>query len=61
MLWPVILLILGAAMTLFPRQMWRIEHIFSIKNGEPTDLYLAMMRMGGIFFMIAAVVCAIIA
>ena len=30
--------------------------MFTVKNGEPTELYLAFMRVGGVFFLIASVV-----
>ena len=47
-LWALILLVLGIVMLLKPEWLWKIEHIFTVKNGEPTDLYLALMRVGGI-------------
>lgn len=46
----VIVMLLGMAMIFIPETLWKIEHIFTVKNGEPTDLYLALMRVGGIFF-----------
>lgn len=33
-----------------PGLLWRIEHVFTVKDGEPTELYLALMRLGGGFF-----------
>jgi len=39
-----------------PELLWKIEHMFTVKNGEPTELYLAFMRVGGVFFLIASVV-----
>ena len=47
-LWALILLVLGIVMLLKPEWLWKIEHVFTVKNGEPTDLYLALMRVGGI-------------
>ena len=44
------LLILGILMLFKPELLWKI------KNGEPTELYLAFMRVGGVFFLIASVV-----
>ena len=49
-IWIVVLLLFGFAMLLKPEIIWKIEHIFTVKNGEPTDLYLTLMRLGGIFF-----------
>ena len=59
MLWIILLLALGLAMIFIPRILWKIEHIFSVKNGEPTELYLALMRIGGVVFVITAIICAI--
>ena len=50
------LLILGILMLFTPELLWKIEHMFTVKNGEPTELYLAFMRVGGVFFLIASVV-----
>ena len=50
------LLILGILMLFKPELLWKIEHMFTVKNGEPTELYLACMRVGGVFFLIASVV-----
>ena len=50
------LLILGILMLFKPELLWKIEHMFTVKNGEPTELYLAFMRVGGVFLLIASVV-----
>ena len=50
------LLILGILMLFKPELLWKIEHMFTVKKGEPTELYLAFMRVGGVFFLIASVV-----
>ena len=50
------LLVLGILMLFKPELLWKIEHMFTVKNGEPTELYLAFMRVGGVFFLIASVV-----
>ena len=50
------LLILGILMLFNPELLWKTEHMFTVKNGEPTELYLAFMRVGGVFFLIASVV-----
>ena len=50
------LLIIGILMLFKPELLWKIEHMFTVKNGEPTELYLAFMRVGGVFFLIASVV-----
>ena len=58
-IWIVVLLLLGFAMLLKPEILWKIEHIFTVKNGEPTDLYLILMRLGGIFFIGAGIIVLI--
>ena len=59
-IWIVVLLLLGSAMLLKPEILWKIEHIFTVKNGEPTDLYLTLMRLGGIFFIGAGIIVLIV-
>lgn len=58
-IWIVVLLLLGFAMLLKPEILWEIEHIFTVKNGEPTDLYLTIMRLGGIFLIGAGIIVLI--
>lgn len=58
-IWIVVLILLGFAMLLKPEILWKIEHIFTVKNGEPTDLYLTLMRLGGIFFIGAGIIVLI--
>lgn len=59
-IWIVVLIMLGLAMLLKPEVLWKIEHIFTVKNGEPTDLYLALLRLGGIFFIGASIIVLIV-
>lgn len=58
-IWLFLLFILGIMMIVKPELLWRIEHIFTVKNGEPSDLYITLMRIGGLFFIIASVICTI--
>lgn len=58
-IWIIILFILGLLMVLKPIVLWKIEHFFTVKDGEPTDLYVSLMRLGGVVFMVASVICAI--
>jgi hypothetical protein len=43
---------LGAAMAAAPRVFWKLEHFFSVKGGEPTELYLALTRLSGALFVL---------
>ena len=54
-LWVLVLLILGICMVCYPKMLWKIENLFTVKNGEPTELYLVLMRIGGLFFIICSV------
>lgn len=49
-LWVLLLMVLGCGMLFKPELLWKIEHMFTVKGGEPTELYLLLMRIGGIFF-----------
>lgn len=55
------LFILGVLMFLRPEWLWKLEHLFSVKGGEPTDFYLAMMRIGGVVFAVIAVIAVFFA
>ncbi|MEE0680791.1 MAG: DUF6199 family natural product biosynthesis protein [Candidatus Gastranaerophilaceae bacterium] len=59
-IWVILLIVLGLAMLIKPEILWRIEHMLTVKNGEPTELYLALMRIGGIFFAGAGIVVLIV-
>ena len=58
-LWWIVLFALGVVMLAEPKALWKLEHFLTVRNGEPTELYLLLMRLGGIFFLLAAVVCAV--
>lgn len=36
-IWIIVLAALGIAMIVKPEILWKIEHIFTVKNGEPYD------------------------
>ncbi len=55
-----ILFLLGTMMIVKPELLWKIEHIFTVKNGEPTELYMALMRIGGVFFVSVAVIMTVV-
>ena len=59
----VLLAVLGGFMLVNPRLLWKIEHLFTVKGGEPTEAYLALMRVGGavILLGIAVAVIALVA
>ena len=55
----VALFVLGVLMFWKPELLWKMEHLFSVKGGEPTDFYLSVMRIGGVVFAVLAVILAI--
>lgn len=55
----IALFALGVLMFWKPELLWKMEHLFSVKGGEPTDFYLSMMRIGGVVFAAIAVFLAI--
>ena len=55
----IALFVISVMMFWKPELMWKIEHLLSVKGGEPTDFYLSMMRIGGVVFAVIAVILAI--
>ena len=47
-------------MVINPELMWRIEHFFTVKNGEPTEFYITSMRLMGTFFLVCAIIMLIL-
>ena len=54
-----IIIVLGAFMIFKTELLWKIETFLTVKNGEPTDFYLAMNRLAGLVLIIAGVVMII--
>lgn len=57
----ILLALLGAAMILRPHFFWTVSHWLSVKDGEPTDLYIWFVRIsGGVFILLAVAVIGIL-
>ncbi len=54
-IWLIVLFVLGLLMIMKPELLWKIEHLLSVKDGAPSDLYLSGMRLGGVLFSACAV------
>ena len=54
--WIVVLLLLGIAMVGRPDLLWKIEHFWDVNNGEPPELYIALMRVMGAFCIIGCII-----
>lgn len=44
--------LLGVAMFFKPLWFWKIEVFFKMREGQPGDMYLNLMRFGGVAFLI---------
>lgn len=42
--WIVFLYILSIMMIVKPEILWKIEHFLTVKNGEPSDWYIAFFN-----------------
>lgn len=49
------LLVFGLLMLIKPEFVWKLDHFLSVKNGEPTELYLAVARISGLAFIAIAI------
>lgn len=59
-IWLIVLFLLGLVAVIWPDKLWEIEHFLTVKNGEPSEFYLAVSRVAGVFFMLAAIICGLI-
>lgn len=50
------IVLLGIAMVGKADLLWKIEHFWDVKNGEPSELYIALMRVMGTFCIIGSII-----
>ena len=55
----VLLFALGIMMISIPEKLWKLEHFLSVKNGEPSEFYIVMMRIGGVVFTSISVILSL--
>lgn len=54
-------IILGLLMMVKPEWFWKIEHFLDVKDGKPTEWYLAKLRLMGVgLFLLGAVACIVL-
>lgn len=53
----VLLLAVGAFLTVTPKTAWLLEYGWHYKNAEPSDLALAVNRIVGVLLIFAGVIC----
>ena len=59
-LWIILLFLIGLVAVIWPDKLWKLEHFLTVKNGEPSEFYLAVSRVAGVFFMLTAIICGLI-
>ncbi len=55
----IFLYVLSILMIIKPKLLWKIENIFTVKNGEPTDFYITFLQINGVLLLIGAVIVTI--
>lgn len=54
------LLISGIIMIVNPMFVWKVDHFLSVKDGEPTELYIKLTRFLGGICILAAIIGGLI-
>lgn len=54
------LLISGIVMIVNPMFVWKVDHYFTVRDGEPTDLYIQLVRILGVVCILVAVIGGLI-
>ena len=52
----VVFIILGIWMIFNPEMFWAFDHMFSVENGEPTEMAIIFLRIRGVLLIILGVV-----
>ncbi len=55
----LVLLLLGIFFVAAPETVWKIRHVFTVRNGEPTNFAIWSIRFSGILLLIVAVVAVV--
>ena len=58
----ILFLVLGIFCMATPETIWQLQHMFTVKDGEPTDFALISIRVSGVLFLLlsAAIVLSIL-
>lgn len=54
------LLISGILMIVKPEFVWKVDHFLTVKDGEPTDLYIRYIRILGVVCILVAIIAEIV-
>lgn len=53
----ILFLVLGIFCAAAPETIWQLQHMFTVKDGEPTDFALIFIRVsGGIYLLLSAAI-----
>ena len=58
----ILFLVLGIFCVATPETIWQLQHMFTVKDGEPTTFVLISIRVSGVLFLLlsAAIVLAML-
>lgn len=59
-LYLVLLIGIGIFMVIKPDLCWKMDHFFTVKNGEPTEFYIGVTRLIGIFCVLVGLIVSIV-
>lgn len=51
----LVLLLLGIFFVAAPETVWELQHMFTVRNGEPTNFAIWGIRILGVLYLILAV------
>ena len=51
----IFFLVLGIFCVATPETIWYLQHMFTVKNGEPTTFALVSIRVSGVLFLLLSV------
>ena len=52
----ILFLVLGIFCVATPETSWQLQHIFTVKDGEPTSFALISIRIGGVIYLLLSAV-----
>ncbi len=52
----LVCIVAGFIMVRYPQKAWAIRHLLSVKDGEPTKLFLISCRVFGAFALLVGIV-----
>ena len=50
----ILVIIMGIVAIIKPEWVWKFDHFLTVKNGEPSDFYITITRVAGVFLVLIA-------